>query len=722
MSFVLARRAGAVPFAAGTLAMFILCSGQSVSAAGDIKIDETNFPDNEFRAQISESVDADKNGVLSEEEINSTTYFTISDKPVADLKGIEFFTKMQYLSVDNGSLTSLDVSKNTELISLNCTGNNLTSLNVSGCSVLDNLTVNNNPISQLDLSGNPKLRSLACENCKFESLDLSHNPELWDLCCDSNSISKLDLAANPKLYVLSCYNNKLQSLDLSGKADLFRVECARNQLTEVNLTGDTTLNSFNADTNKLKSISFTANTDLVYAYLSNNELSSVDVSANTKLKHLDLEHNKLSSVDTSGCTELEDLFISDNDLASIDISKNRHLELLWCSDNKLTELTIDQPNISGVVCDNNKLKSIAIKSHGRWSYLSCCYNELTKLKVPTAVDSLCCYGNKIGELDISDNDILKNVYSNGTFTVRKTSKGADYYAYNHVRVVIDDDSGEEEYYHEDLEIDPLTKINNGKSGLMKLDKNSVTVICGKTVSLKGTFVEAASGITWTSSDTKVATVDKNGKVTAKMAGAVTISAEKNGKKAGCKVTVLYKDVTNKKDFWYTPTNELTAMGIVKGYDNQTKFKPANECTRAQMLTFIWRLKESPKPSSDECKFPDVKKSDYFYNPVIWAVDNGITTGYSDGTFKPQNVCTRAQTVTYLWRMAGKPAPSVAENKFSDVKESDYFYEPVLWASEVGIVAGYKDGTFKPQGKCLRRQMVTFLYKYDKFVNAGSSDS
>ena len=201
-----------------------------------------------------------------------------------------------------------------------------------------------------------------------------------------------------------------------------------------------------------------------------------------------------------------------------------------------------------------------------------------------------------------------------------------------------------------------------------------------------------------------------------MAGQVTITASAGGKKATCKVTVLYEDVTNKDDFWFTPTNYLTAKGVVKGYYNQTYFKPANECTRAQMLTFMWRLAGCPEPQSKECKFPDVKQENYFYKPVIWAVEKGITTGYSDNTFRPQNVCTRAQTVTFLWRMAGKPAPKSTENKFTDVKPTAYYYIPTIWASEKKILAGYDDNTFRPQGKCLRRQMVTFLYKYDKYVN------
>ena len=262
------------------------------------------------------------------------------------------------------------------------------------------------------------------------------------------------------------------------------------------------------------------------------------------------------------------------------------------------------------------------------------------------------------------------------------------------------------------------KISNS---VLKLDKSSLNIVCGQTASLKATLQNSSSQITWKSADKKVATVDSSGKITAKQAGATVISASADGLIAECKLQVLYKDVTNSSDFWYTPTNYLTAKGVVKGYANQTEFRPANECTRAQMVTFLYRLQGEPKTKSTTCKFDDVKSGDYFYKPVIWAVEQGITTGVSDKSFAPQKVCTRAQTVTFLWRMAGKPEPAKNAKKFTDVETKDYFYKATLWASGMKILAGYDDGTFKPQGKCLRRQMVTFLYKYDKYVGKTMED-
>ena len=136
-----------------------------------------------------------------------------------------------------------------------------------------------------------------------------------------------------------------------------------------------------------------------------------------------------------------------------------------------------------------------------------------------------------------------------------------------------------------------------------------------------------------------------------------------------------------------------------------------------MVTFLWRLSGSPEPKSSKCKFADVKAGEYYYKAVIWAVEKGITTtGSSGNKFNPNGTCTRAQTVTFLWRMADKPEPQAKSCKFKDVKSSDYFYKATIWASEKKIVGGYSDGTFKPNDNCLRRQMVTFLYKYDKYIN------
>ena len=110
-------------------------------------------------------------------------------------------------------------------------------------------------------------------------------------------------------------------------------------------------------------------------------------------------------------------------------------------------------------------------------------------------------------------------------------------------------------------------------------------------------------------------------------------------------------------------------------------------------------------------FTDVAPGAWYEEAVNWAVENGITTGMGNGLFAPNNTCTRGQVVTFLWRSQGEPAPAGSNNPFSDVKEGDYFYEAVLWAVENGITNGTGDNKFSPDATCTRAQMVTFLYRY-----------
>ena len=264
---------------------------------------------------------------------------------------------------------------------------------------------------------------------------------------------------------------------------------------------------------------------------------------------------------------------------------------------------------------------------------------------------------------------------------------------------------------------PTAKPTAAPAVSIKLDKNESYLICGKTLKITASIKNTTTKISWKSSNTAVAVVDGNGKVTAKKAGATTITATVSGKSASCKLTVLYKDVTDHSKFWFKPVNYLTAKGTINGYDNGTVFEPAKheKCTRAQMVTFIWRLKGKPEPKNKTCKFSDVKKTDYFYKACIWGNENHIVEGYKDGTFGPKIICARKHAVTFLWRLAGKPAPKSSSCKFKDVKKSDYFYNPVLWATEKKILAGYSDSTFRPNNDCLRRQMATFLYKFDIYT-------
>ncbi|MBR0160658.1 MAG: S-layer homology domain-containing protein, partial [Oscillospiraceae bacterium] len=172
-------------------------------------------------------------------------------------------------------------------------------------------------------------------------------------------------------------------------------------------------------------------------------------------------------------------------------------------------------------------------------------------------------------------------------------------------------------------------------------------------------------------------------------------------------TFHFDDVTNPNDYFYEPVYWAVENGITKG-TTPTTFSPWGNCMRSQIVTFLWRYYGEPEPTVSN-PFTDVKPSDGFYKAVLWAVENGITTGKTPTTFDPWGPCTRGQVVTFLWRAAGKPMPSTTAN-FKDVKPSDYFYYAVSWAVENGITTGTTPTTFNPWGTCMRAQVVTFLYR------------
>lgn len=142
----------------------------------------------------------------------------------------------------------------------------------------------------------------------------------------------------------------------------------------------------------------------------------------------------------------------------------------------------------------------------------------------------------------------------------------------------------------------------------------------------------------------------------------------------------------------------------------TTFSPNASCTRAQMVTFLWRAAGSPEPQSAENPFTDVAANAYYADAVLWAVEQGITTGTSETTFSPNATVTRGQTVTFLYRDAGSPAASAA-GTFTDVAADAYYAAAVQWAVSEGVTDGMTSTTFQPDGNCTRAQIVTFLYRY-----------
>ena len=173
---------------------------------------------------------------------------------------------------------------------------------------------------------------------------------------------------------------------------------------------------------------------------------------------------------------------------------------------------------------------------------------------------------------------------------------------------------------------------------------------------------------------------------------------------------IFKDVPANA-YYYEAVKWAQEKGITGGIGNGL-FGPNDPCTRAQIVTFLWRAAGSPEPETRAMPFTDIPVGSYYYDAVLWAVENDITKGTSDTTFSPNMTCTRAQIVAFLWRSEKSPAAGTA-NPFADVKSTAYYADAVLWAAKEDITKGTTNTTFSPGADCTRAQIVTFLWRCKK---------
>ena len=207
-------------------------------------------------------------------------------------------------------------------------------------------------------------------------------------------------------------------------------------------------------------------------------------------------------------------------------------------------------------------------------------------------------------------------------------------------------------------------------------------------------------------DKEIKLTEKNGKYTFTMpASKVTVAA-----------TFKTEQTTGKNPFIDVPAGSYYEDAVIWAVDkgittgtSATTFNPNGICTRAQAVTFLWRAAGSPAAKSGAMPFADVKAGSYYYDAVLWAVEQGITKGTSETMFSPDATCTRAQIVTFLWRAGGSPAVS-GNSAFTDVASDAYYAAAVTWAEKNDITGGIGGGLFGSNNNCTRAQIVTFIYR------------
>ena len=560
------------------------------AADGDVLINEENFPDENFRAYVRDNFDSDGNGVLSQAELENVTQIYCSYCSISSLKGIEYFTALEVLRCYDNHLTALDVSKNTALEDLFCYSNQLTALDVSKNTALRSLYCGDNQLTALDVSKNTALEDLFCYSNQLTSLDVSKNTALEQLWCDNNQLTALDVSKNTALENLSCYSNQLTALDVSKNTALWRLSCGDNQLTALDVSKNSVLKDLSCD---------------------RNQLTALDVSKNTAMRYLGCSYNQLTALDMSKNIALDELYCYDNHLTELDVSKNTALKYLGCGNNQLTELDVS--------------KNTALMD------LSCGNNQLTELDVSknTALASLSCEYNQLTELDLSKNPELEQVLLQG-------------------------------------ERDSTTV------GFLLYELDSET-----------------NGYQFVSFDYATSVLLSDGSVF-------------QGKP--------FSDVKPRDYFYNAVIWAIRHKPQITSGTGEGKFSPKKTCTREQIVTFLYAAAGKPEYSMTENPFSDVKKSRYYYDAVMWAAESGITSGSGNGRFGVGEACIRAQAMTFLWIAAGRPEHTLTESPFSDVKPGKYFYNAVLWAYENGVTSGVGDGKFGVNDPCTRGQIVTFLYK------------
>lgn len=195
------------------------------------------------------------------------------------------------------------------------------------------------------------------------------------------------------------------------------------------------------------------------------------------------------------------------------------------------------------------------------------------------------------------------------------------------------------------------------------------------------------------------------------------AVDENGKPAN--VVVLssrlyaFRDIDGKNDVYF---KDAILWAVEQGITNgvsPVEFNPSGNCTRSQIVTFLWRAMGSPEPVTAVNPFVDVKENSFYYKAVLWAYETGLTTGTDATHFSPDAVCTRAEAVTFLWRNDGRPDHGISENPFTDISDTGKcspYYDAILWAFENGITNGTNADRFDPFGRCTRGQIVTFIYR------------
>ena len=677
-------------------------------AAGYVEINETNFPDAKFRSFVKENLDKNKDDILDAMEIAAVKMIEANNMGIKSLEGVGFFTALETLKCWDNELTGLDLSKNTAL------------------------------------------KDLQCSNSKLQSLDLSQNPNLTQLYCGRNPLTTLDLSKNAKLKVLNCSGfanrrTKLTELDLSQNTALESLDCSINELKQLNVSGCTALKKLSCSSNQLTTLDVSKNVNLTFLNCGSNQLTALDVSNNPKLEDLSCDYNSLTLLDLSKNPELEILSCRKNGFTSLDLDANKKIgEKILYLENQFYHKgvlnageTFDMKTLPGSF-DPSRTKNWIGGTVDAAGILTVdadatevTYDYQTKSGKTDAKYLMPCKLNVKG----GTTPVAKYAISvtGGIANLAKAAEGsvvtltADAPAANMHFARWEVDSGSEAVTFANATNStttfPMPAGEVKVKAVFEADEIMVPIQYDVSVLNDGNGKAFASPAKAAADTAITLTATPNAgyhfKAWRVILGGVTITDNKFTMPAeDVEVQAVFeKDAPiSKHPFLDVPAGAYyedavvwaVGKGITSG-TNATTFDPNGTCTRAQAVTFLWRAAGSPTPKTKLMPFPDVPVGSYYWNAVLWAIEQGITEGTSYLTFSPNDSCTRAQIVTFLWRAKGNPAVS-GNAPFTDVAPDAYYAAAVTWAEKNGITGGIGNGLFGSNNTCTRAQIVTFLYR------------
>ena len=482
-------------------------------------ITSTRFPDANFRNWVlAQSYGAD--GYLTKSEIASVTSVYVDNQNIADLTGIEYFTAMKYMSCADNKLTTLDVSKNTELITLSCYGNQLTTLDLSKNTKLETVYCYGNQINGVksinfvsdlpttsganlafynnepatgnwmtpeqvetakDKGWNVKMRDtfgwvdyegsgIAIDETNFPDYNFLYF-YVRDFDSDGDGIlNPVEIAAVTSINVNYKKITNLKGIEYFTA--LTELRCSNNQLNSLDVSKNTALTYLDCSSNKLSTLDVTQNTALEYLNCSSNSLSSLNVTKNTALTYLNCSSNKLSTLDVSKNTALTYLGCSSNQLSTLDVSRNTALEKMYCGGNhQLNSLDVSKNTaLIWLDCQNSQLSALDVSKNTALTMLHCLSNQLSTLDLTknTALSYLDCSGNQLNSLDVTKNTALTEMWCGGnqltTLDVSKNTALTVLWCNNNLLTTLDVTNNtvldEIRFYHNLIRGDGMTALVN----------------------------------------------------------------------------------------------------------------------------------------------------------------------------------------------------------------------------------------------------------------------